>query len=295
MSNGRKAFASKSSDSVAGLRFLVVDDHKFSRHITIEALKWLNATNITEAGDATEAIAALQGASALDRKTAASVALAKRLELSDDRLFGQGKFDCVITDFNMRPLNGLHLLRAIRTGEAKCARDTPVLLLTGFSDDALIASALDLDVNAFVLKPISRQAFNEKLGRVLMRPVVPKSVEAYKAVELPDADDLTDFPVEAKWQECESETSPEREPDLTDRPIETVKLSEIMTQDPSSGASILGEDLVLGEDACGPNGMILIHRGTKLTPILLEKLNDLHQIGMMPDNLKVFRWIKRNS
>ena len=65
-----KAIANKSTDSVAGLRFLVVDDHKFSRHITIEALKWLNATKITEAADATEAIGLLQGAASFDRAIA---------------------------------------------------------------------------------------------------------------------------------------------------------------------------------------------------------------------------------
>ena len=100
MASISKAGANKAADSVAGLRFLVVDDHKFSRHITIEALKWLNATKIDEAVDATEAIALLQGAASMDRKSLASNALAKRLELSDDRLFGQGKIDCVITDFN---------------------------------------------------------------------------------------------------------------------------------------------------------------------------------------------------
>lgn len=124
MSSAKKFAANKATDSVAGLRFLVVDDHKFSRHITIEALKWLDATKIDEAQDASEAIALLQGAASMDRKSLASNATAKRLELSDDRLFGQGKFDCVITDFNMSPLNGLHLLKAIRTGDAKCARHT---------------------------------------------------------------------------------------------------------------------------------------------------------------------------
>jgi len=289
MTSMPKAITNKSTDSVAGLRFLVVDDHKFSRHITIEALKWLNATKITEAADATEAIGLLQGAASFDRKAIASNAMAKRLELSDDRLFGQGKFDCVITDFNMQPLNGLHLLKAIRTGEAKCARETPVLMLTGFSDDYLIASALSLDVNAFVLKPISRMAFNEKLSRVLMRPVNPQSVEAYKAVDIPECDDLDNFQTEGAPQSYENKKKPTPEKDFENRPVETVKLSDIMESDQTGEGFILGEDLVLGEDVHGPNGSIYIHRGTKLTGLLLEKLNELHEIGMMPDQLKVIR------
>lgn len=284
-----KAIANKSTDSVAGLRFLVVDDHKFSRHITIEALKWLNATKITEAADAAEGIGLLQGAASFDRKAIASNALAKRLELSDDRLFGQGKFDCVITDFNMHPLNGLHLLKAIRTGEAKCARDTPVLMLTGFSDDYLIASALSLDVNAFVLKPISRVAFNEKLSRVLMRPIAPQSIEAYNAVDIPECEDLTNFQTEGSQSTPEAKKHPGAEIDLENRPVETVKISDIVDGDHAEGGLILAEDLILGEDVHGPNGSVYIHRGTKLTTLLLEKLDELREIGMLPDQLKVIR------
>lgn len=292
MSSGTKSVGNKATDSVAGLRFLVVDDHKFSRHITIEALKWLNATKIDEAQDASEAIALLQGAASMDRKSLASNALAKRLELSDDRLFGQGKFDCVITDFNMTPLNGLHLLKAIRTGDAKCARDTPVLMLTGFSDDYLIASALNLDVNAFVLKPISRVAFNEKLGRVLMRPVMPQSVEVYRAVDIPECNDLDNLPGESNRAPEKEETKASDDTivvdEFSDRPVESVKLAEI-TKMADDDNLILGEDLVLGEDVEGPNGNILIHRGTRLTGLLLEKLVELNEIGMMSDELKILR------
>jgi len=293
MASISKAGANKATDSVAGLRFLVVDDHKFSRHITIEALKWLNATKIDEAVDATEAIALLQGAASMDRKSLASNALAKRLELSDDRLFGQGKIDCVITDFNMLPLNGLHLLKAIRTGEARCARDTPVLMLTGFSDDYLIAAALNLDVNAFVLKPISRVAFNEKLGRVLMRPINPQSVEAYNAVEIPECDDLDNIIAESYGDakpdpKAARASAAKSDNKFEDRPVETVKLSDIAALS-NDDDLVLGEDLVLGQDVEGPNGNILIHRGTILTELLLEKLTELNEMGMMSDELKIFR------
>ena len=190
MASAAKHAPKRAAASIADLRFLVVDDHQFSRYITIEALKWLDATSIDEAHDASEAIALLQGTASMDSASLASSALAKRFGQRPDQGAGKDRFDCVITDFNMSPLNGLHLLKAIRTGEAKCARETPVLMLTGFSDDYLIASALNLDVNAFVLKPISRAAFSEKLARVLGRPVKPQSVELYRAVEIPECDDL---------------------------------------------------------------------------------------------------------
>lgn len=289
-----KAKSSTLDNSIASLRFLVVDDHKFSRHITIEALKWLKATKIDEAQDATEAIAALQGASADGRQTLASNALAKRLELSDDRLFSDDNIDCVITDFNMAPLNGLHLLKAIRTGKARCPRDTPVLMLTGFSDDYLIESALKLDVNAFVLKPISRVAFNEKLGRVLLRPIKLQNVEVYRAVVIPETDDLgnratDDEPNDDIPPALKLDPAHIRMDAFSGRKTRRLKLAEISVRKSGMDDMILGEDLIVSEDIEGPNGNILIHRGTKLTGSLLEKLTELNEIGIMTDELEVFR------
>ncbi len=271
----------KAHDSVAGLRFLVVDDHKFSRHIVVDALKWLDATKITEASDAEEAIRVIQGAASYDRKSLSSESLAKRLELSDDRIFGQGTFDCIITDFNMSPMNGLHLLAAVRTGVAKCARDTPVLMLTGFSDDHLISAALELDVSAFVLKPVSRDTFNEKLSRVLMRPIELQDAKVYARVAIPDCGGPTGTADSAAQEDQGQQTKQALEPDFEDRELQVVKVAEIADN------SILAEDIVLGENIEGPNGAILIHSGTRLTAVLLEKLRELDEIGMLPDSLKI--------
>lgn len=283
-----KSGTKKAELSVAGLRFLAVDDHRFSRHITIEALKWLGAIQIDEAQDATEAISILQGTAAVERKSAASNALAKRLELSDDRLFTRGFIDCVITDFNMAPLNGLHLLKAIRTGTARCARDAPVLMLTGFSDESLIASALELDVNAFVLKPISRVAFNEKLGRTLLRPIALQSVDTYRAVEIAEKDARDNTPAD-DGPDLSIPLAPKLDPkvlqsdEFTGRDTRMVSLATLFDSPPDAAAAVLGEDVQ------GPNDNFLIHRGTKLTGALLEKMTELKEIGMMPDELKVYR------
>jgi len=294
MAIAAKRAPNKVAGSVAGLRFLVVDDHQFSRHITIEALKWLEATDIDEAHDASEAIAVLQGAAPMDTTSIASRVLAKRLERRDGGAQESAGIDCVITDFNMSPLNGLHLLQAIRTGEAKCPRDMPVLMLTGFSDDYLIASALNLDVNAFVLKPISRAAFSEKLARVLSRPVKPQSVELYRAVEIPECADL-DRPAARAGDSAPALTSnlvSEGDfivlDEFAGRPAERVRLADIAAA--AAGRKLApAPELVLGEDIVGPNGNILIHRGTRLTDVLVEKLIELNEIGMVPEMIRIIR------
>lgn len=177
---------------IAGLRFLVVDDYKFSRQITTEVLKSLNANNISEAADASEAIKMIQLATAFEHDSVTPEQLADSLELSDDRILQRSKFDCVITDYNMLPLNGIHLLKAIRSGVAGCKRDMPVLMLTGCSHARLINAAIMLDISAYVLKPISRQELSEKLCAVLMRQMTPQSQEKYGAVPVPEFDSGTD-------------------------------------------------------------------------------------------------------
>jgi len=207
-----------------------------------------------------------------------------KIELSDDRLFGQGKFDCIVTDFNMAPLNGLHLLKAIRTGDAGCARDTPVLLLTGFSDDHLIASALNLDVNAFVLKPISRVAFNEKLSRVLMRPITLEAPEAYAAVDISE-------PVEPAVENPASDVA--KTGHGSDFKPGTRRLVDVPVADLARMSAdtelMLGEEITLGQDAAGPDGVVYLHQGTILTPLLVEKLIELQSIGRLPEQLKVYK------
>lgn len=262
---------SKSEDSLSGLRFLVVDDHKFSRQIVIEALKWLDASNVTEAADGAEALHLLRGTETFNRDIFNTDIIAKRLELTDDRVVGRSGYDCVITDFNMQDQSGLDLLKAIRTGEAKCPRDLPVLMLTGFSDDYLIAAALRLDVSAFVLKPIARTVFSEKLGKVLMRPIDPQPPEVYKRVETTDV---------FEEQQQKDRSNKRKEESLAPAIPEMRKTVQLDIPDIPDG-SLLCIDIV------GPQGAIMVHAGTQLTTILLEKLWELHKMGWIETALSV--------
>jgi len=77
--------------------------------------------------------------------------------------------DFIISDFNMPFFNGLQLLKAVRTGEAAVPRGLPFAMLTGFSDKHLVDSALALDVNAFLLKPVSKRTLSNRLTKMLNR------------------------------------------------------------------------------------------------------------------------------
>lgn len=73
----------------------------------------------------------------------------------------------VIADFNMPVMNGLQLLKSIRMDETVLRRDVPVAMLTGYSDQDLVTLALALDVNAFLVKPVSSATLAQRLQKLM--------------------------------------------------------------------------------------------------------------------------------
>lgn len=121
-------------------RILLVDDVLFARVTVKKILLSFERPEVIEAGDGDEALGIINGTEPPTM---------------------------VISDFNMPNMNGLELLRAIRCGETECPRDLTVAMLTGYSDEHLVDMALGLDVNAFLIKPISRDTMGTRLGKML--------------------------------------------------------------------------------------------------------------------------------
>ena len=124
----------------ANRHFLVVDDEAFIRTVVGRFLKASGAANVVEAADGGAALAALA-----DYPRA---------------------FDAVISDIHMVPVDGIELLRAIRSGRDGLKPDTPVLMLTVDAEAELVAEAMALGADAFVLKPIRREDLIERVFRV---------------------------------------------------------------------------------------------------------------------------------
>jgi len=98
-----------------------------------------------------------------------------------------GPVDCVIVDLNMKPMNGLEFLKAVRTGVGKwIPRDQRVVMLTGHGDMDAVTAAGELDINGYILKPVSTETLVSTLERVMNQPRVLKDVDDYHAVRLPD-------------------------------------------------------------------------------------------------------------
>jgi len=84
-----------------------------------------------------------------------------------DYLFGRGAFAerqsgipaVVLLDIKMPRLDGLEVLREIRTSEK--LKHTPVVILSSSREETDLARSWDLGVNAYVVKPVNANQFFE--------------------------------------------------------------------------------------------------------------------------------------
>lgn len=225
------------SDTIdlGGREVLIVDDVRFTRLTMTKMVKSLGGPTVHEAEDGNAAL--------------------RLLEQSGARI------DCVISDLEMPGLDGLGLLRAIRTGTGTIPRELPFAILTGHSEFERIGPALLLDLDAFLIKPISKTAIERCLGRLIgsgvngsrmSRRIAP--AEAYRALDLSGANVSAGLPV--------------AEGGLHER---RVRLSELF-----SGA-VLARDLVFS------NGRLLLPAGTRLSDGIVAQLAEIAAVSGLAD------------
>ncbi len=71
------------------------------------------------------------------------------------RLFPRGQYQLVISDINMPDVNGLELVRFIRSQVRHTS--LPIVLISTLSSDKELERGLSLGANAFLKKPFSEQ------------------------------------------------------------------------------------------------------------------------------------------
>ena len=118
------------------LNFLVVDDFSTMRRIVRNLLKELGYTNVEEAEDGAEALDKLQ----------------------------TGRFQFVVSDWNMPNLDGLEMLKRIRASDA--LKHLPVLMVTAEAKKENIIAAAQAGASGYVVKPFSAATLEEKLDRI---------------------------------------------------------------------------------------------------------------------------------
>ena len=118
------------------LNFLVVDDFSTMRRIVRNLLKDLGYNNVEEAEDGAEALEKLN----------------------------TGKFQFVVSDWNMPNLDGLEMLKRIRASDT--LKHLPVLMVTAEAKKENIVAAAQAGASGYVVKPFSAATLEEKLNKI---------------------------------------------------------------------------------------------------------------------------------
>ncbi len=75
--------------------------------------------------------------------------------------------DLVLCDMKMNPMSGLEFVKRLRADPDNPHRFVPVIMITAYAELKTVATARDAGVSEFMAKPISADALNKRIQRVL--------------------------------------------------------------------------------------------------------------------------------
>lgn len=81
-------------------------------------------------------------------------------------------FDLIITEWNMDPVDGVAMVKAIRHAkdDARIPRDIPIIMLTSRADEESVNIARDAGINEFIAKPFSAKAIISRMQQIIDNP-----------------------------------------------------------------------------------------------------------------------------
>lgn len=130
--------------SLNNIRVLIVDDLESYRYGMREMLQEIGVKNIAEARDGEEA----WNKTLLESK-------------------GPEPFDLIISDINMPKMNGLELLKQVRS--LKKTNMINYILVSTENENKTIFTALDLGISDYIIKPWEKESAKNKIQKVLAK------------------------------------------------------------------------------------------------------------------------------
>ncbi len=118
------------------MRILVVDDFATTRRIIKGTLKQLGMTNVAEADDGSTALEELR----------------------------KEKVDLILCDCNMPNMNGLELLKAVRSDEN--LKDTPFIMLPSEEKREEVIEMVKSGVNDYLVKPFAPDILKNRIEKI---------------------------------------------------------------------------------------------------------------------------------
>jgi len=127
---------------IQGLNILVVDGNAYMRKVTRMMLMNLGAKSVVEAAD---------GLAALEQ-----------IRNTDP--------DVMLLDWDMPLLNGMEVVRIVRSPGVFPRPNLPIIMLTSRAHRSSVVQALHAGINEFLVKPTSAKALHDRLSSIVINP-----------------------------------------------------------------------------------------------------------------------------
>lgn len=118
------------------INILIVDDYKTMLRIIRNLLAQAGFTNVDEADNGSMALIKLQ----------------------------EKNYNLIISDWNMEPMSGLDLLKAVRANPVTAK--IPFIMITAEGKEENVKAAKDAGVNNYIIKPFNAELLKSKLTEV---------------------------------------------------------------------------------------------------------------------------------
>jgi two-component system chemotaxis response regulator CheY len=228
------------------LRVIVVEDNETNRRIICRMMRQLQCAVVESAADGYQALTTIQTS--------------------------PHGYDLIISDFQMPGMNGLELLKQVRLGAPGINRDIGFIMLTGHADNFIVGTAFNLNVDSFVVKPVTPKALRARISHVMSTTNQIKRPIEYSEISVNPS-------------EIAAPKSPPREMAFVTPPweSESVDNAGIVERDLSGvkPGSKLAADLYSG------SGELLLPSGQTLDEQTLDRLRNLAELDATVSRLMV--------
>jgi CheY-like chemotaxis protein len=235
---------------------LVVEDEHFMRMLIVQALESIGFTSLCEAEDGKHAL----------------------------QIMANKPIDFVITDIEMRPLNGLELVRQIRSRKASIDPASRVVFLTGLGDMSTLSAASELDVHGFIVKPFSAAQLRRKMEEAMRLTIRLREPSVYDSLVFAPAELHVQQKNQLKGAGYTVTTTKVQRLDNSSAASQPDQAMDLAVQPPTAEerqirVTVAGMKIgmILCEDVMA-RGVVMLSKGTILDPRLLLVMKDMHSV-----------------
>jgi CheY-like chemotaxis protein len=147
---------------------LVASGEEFNRDMLVQMARSIGFINIHQARDGAQVLAHLKDHSR--------------------------NIKCVLCDLDLPKKSALELLKEVRTGKAGVPRELRFAVLTTEPSSSVVQLAVQLNLDAFILKPVSHADLEKRMAHILTTTRKLGSPAGYDAVVVPKTEEPEETP-----------------------------------------------------------------------------------------------------